>query len=208
MDDLTFGPIWDHIQQIRESKWVQAAIKLSEKYIISNPSNQEALLQLVDLYYTIWELEKAEKPVDFLLAQNDLVIDKTLLYYIKSILAVDRTKWLEAKNLIKKALTNDPKNPEFLRVYGLSEFWSWNKSKWFDILMKAFKFGKVDAEILLDLVSIAMKIEKFDTANKYVDMYFQKRNSLKFFTRSRTYYDTKMTMYKKFLIKKIKKSWE
>ena len=199
MEKVSFGPIWDDIQKIRNSKWLDEAIKLANDYLISNPNNHEALLQLVDIYYVKWELEKAEKPVDFLLQTDNLNIDKTILYYIKAVICLDKTLWNEAKYYIKKSLKKDPNNPEFLRVYWLAEFWSWNKNKWFDILQNALELGFFDAEIFLELVSMALKMQDFESALKYVKMYFKNKDKITYFSNSSEYYDSRMKMYLEFL---------
>jgi len=205
MEKVSFGPIWNDIQKVRDTKSLDEAIQLANQYLMSDPTNEEALLQLVDIYYVKGELEKAEKPVNFLLQANNPSIDKTMLYYIKAVISVDKTLWDDARKYIRLALKDNPKNPEFLRIYGLSEFWSGNKSKWFEILKQSLENGSLDAEILLDLVSMAMKMQDFDSAMEYVNVYFKYRAKLKFFSNPSNYYDGRMKTYKDFLIEKNNK---
>jgi tetratricopeptide (TPR) repeat protein len=126
MQKVSFGPIWDHIQQVRQQKGFQPAIDLANEYLMKDPENVEAYLQLMDMYYLMGELEKAEKPVDFLLKRKILneYVKEDVLYYIKALLLAERTQWLEAKDFIKKAIKSDPNNIEYKRVLAMVEFWS------------------------------------------------------------------------------------
>ncbi len=205
MEKVSFWPIWNDIQKVRDDNSLDDAVKLANQYLMSDPTNEEALLQLVDIYYVKGELEKAEKPVNFLMKTNNPNIDKTMLYYIKAVISVDKTLWDEARKYIRLALEDNPQNPEFLRIYGLSEFWSGNKSKWFEILKQALNNGSLDAEILLDLVSMAMKMQDFSSAMEYVEIYFKYRAKLKFFSNSTDYYDGRMKTYKDFLLERQNK---
>ena len=70
MQKISFWPIWDEIQQVRQKEGFQKAIELANSYIAKDPTNIEPYLQLVDMYYLMGELEKAEKPIDFILAKD------------------------------------------------------------------------------------------------------------------------------------------
>jgi len=136
---------------MREKEWNQKAIELANHYIWKNPFEIQPYLQLMDIYYVIWDLEKAEKPVDFILSQkiSSEILDLSLLYYIKAVLLSERTEWNKAKKYIKLALRKSD-NLEYKRLLASIEFWSWNKTRWYDTLKDIIDENISDADILLD----------------------------------------------------------
>jgi tetratricopeptide (TPR) repeat protein len=137
MKKISFWPIWDEIQEVRLKEWNKKAIEIANYYIWKNPFDIQPYLQLMDIYYVMWELGKAEKPVDFILSQklSNEVLDLTLMYYIKAVLLSERTEWMEAKKYIKLALKNS-NNPEYKRLFANIEFWSWNKTQGYFLLQE------------------------------------------------------------------------
>ena len=201
MKKISFWPIWDEIQKIRESKSKEEAIKLANYYLSKDPYCIEAYMQIIDMYYIMWELEKAEKPIDFILA-NKLEgkwIDKSLLNYIKAVLLSERTEWLEAKKYIKEAIKLNPDNLEYKRLFATIEFWSWNKNKGYLLLKEILKDFYKDADIILDAINMALNLWYIEDAKEIVKMYFEKKNEISFFSRSKNYYDKKMETYKQAL---------
>ena len=199
MKKISFWPIWDEIQKVRQKQWKQAAIALANDYLAKDPFNIEAYLQLIDIYYVMWELEKAEKPIDFIL-KNQIShpgIDLWLLCYVKAVLLSERTQWQQAREYIKKALKYNDTNPEYRRLYAMIEFWSWNKSKAYEVIKELVENMEFyDADILLDAVNMALKLWYVQEAKKYVDLYFENKDKISFFSKSKEYYDRKMTDYK------------
>ena len=205
MKKISFGVVWDDIQKIREEEGRQQAINLANKYLLSDPYNIEAYLQIIDIYYTMWELEKSEKPIDFILANNleKEWVDKWLLYYIKAVLLSERTEWKHAKNYIKKALKINNYNPEYKRVLSTIEFWSWNKERAYEILKWIIdENGVNDADILLDIVNIWLNLWYDEEAKNYVNLYYEKKDEISFFSKSKSYYDKKMENFKQVLFNK------
>jgi len=199
MQKVSFWEIWDHIQKVRESEWSAKAIELANKYIAKNPLDLQAYLQLIDIYYIDWDLEKAEKPIDFILSKDieHWYIDKSVLYYIKALLLSERTEWVEAKHYIKKALSNWEKNPEFQRVLATIEFWSWNKEKWYSLIKEILESYIIDADIILDAVTMATSLWYLDEAKEFVELYFKNREKISFFTKPKEFYDKKFANFKK-----------
>jgi len=201
MKKISFWPIWDEIQKVRENEWVDKAIELANYYLSKDIYNVEAYMQLIDMYYIKWELEKAEKPVDFILSNQLSLewIDKSFLYYIKAVLLSERTEWWEAKKYIKQAVKLNDTNIEFKRLLWTIEFWSWNKEKWYNIIKNiAEKFYK-DADVLLDVVTMALNLWNKEDAKKFVKIYYDKKDEIWFFSKSRKYYDRKMANFRQVL---------
>ncbi len=199
MKKISFWNIWEDIQNVREVKWKQEAINLANKYISKDPFNVQAYMQLIDIYYVIWDLEKAEKPIDFILSKNIEWVDNSLLHYVKAVLLSERTEWELAKKHIKIALKENDTNLEYQRLLSTIEFWSWNKTEWYDLLKDVLEKDMIDPDTLLDGVSMALSLWYIKEAKNYVNMYFNKRNNINFFSKSRAYYDKKMTDFKEAL---------
>jgi len=199
MKNISFWPIRDEIQRIRETKWKQEAIKLANEYISKDPFNVQAYMQLIDMYYVLWEIEKAEKPIDFILSKNIQGVDMSLLYYIKAVLLSERTEWIWAKKYIKIAIKKNENNLEYKRLLATIEFWSWNKSEWYNLLKIILNKNNIDPDMLLDGISMALSLWYIQDAKDYVKIYFNKRNNMSFFSKSKEYYDKKMLDFKKVL---------
>ena len=200
MKKISFWDIWDEIQKVRKTEWNQKAIELANYYIWKNPFEIQPYLQLMDIYYVMWDLEKAEKPVDFILSQkiSSDMLDLSLMFYIKAVLLSERTQWDEAKKYIKLALKKSD-NIEYKRLLASIEFWSWNKTRWYELLQDIIDEHISDADILLDGVTMALSLNQKEDAKKYVDLYFKNKNSISFFSKSKSYYDKKMIDFKTIL---------
>ena len=200
MKKVSFGTIWDEIQKVREKEWNQKAIELANYYISKDPFEIQPYLQLMDIYYVMWELEKAEKPVDFILSQkiSSNLINYNLMFYIKAVLLSERTQWEDAKKYIKLALKNED-NVEYKRLLASIEFWSWNKTRWYELLQDIIDQHISDADILLDAVTMALSLGLKEDAKKYVELYFDNKKNISFFSKSKAYYDRKMNNFKTIL---------
>ena len=198
MQKVSFGPIWDHIQQVRQQKGFQPAIDLANEYLMKDPENVEAYLQLMDMYYLMGELEKAEKPVDFLLKRKILneYVKEDVLYYIKALLLAERTQWLEAKDFIKKAIKSDPNNIEYKRVLAMVEFWSWNKSRWYELMQEIIEENEmIDAEMLLNAVMMALELKELEQARRYINIYLNNEKKFTYFTKPKEFYDKQFEQF-------------
>ncbi len=200
MKKVSFWHIWDEIQELRKREWNQKAIELANYYIWKDPFEIQPYLQLMDIYYVMWDLEKAEKPVDFILSQkiSSDMLDLSLMFYIKAVLLSERTKWDEAKKYVKLALKNSD-NLEYKRLLASIEFWSWNKTRWYDLLKDIIDEHISDADILLDWVTMSLSLWYKKDAKKYVDLYFKNKKNISFFSKSKSYYDKKMSDFKTIL---------
>jgi len=202
MKKISFWPIWDEIQKVRDNASKEEAIKLANYYIAKDVYCIEAYMQLIDMYYIMWDLEKAEKPIDFILANNlgiGGIIDKSLLNYIKAVLLSERTQWFEAKKYIKEAIKANPDNLEYKRLFATIEFWLGNKTKGYLLLKEILKDFYKDADIILDAINMALDLWYIEDAKKFVKVYYDKKDEISFFSKSKKYYDKKMEVYKKAL---------
>jgi len=206
---VSFWPVWEHIQKVREEKGFEEAIKLANQYLVKDPENIPAYLQLVDIYYLKGDLEKAEKPVDFLLKKwIDGLIWKDVLLYIKALILSEKAEWLEAKKYIKEALKYVPDNAEYKRVLALVEFWSGNKEKWYLLLKEIIEENDViDAEMLLNAVMMAVSLGYIQEAKKYLDMYFKKTKKITYFTKTKNFYDKQFKNFKNAILLDEENSW-
>lgn len=196
MKKISFWSIWDEIQKVRENKGKKEAIDLANEYIVKDPFNVQAYMQLIDIYYLMWELEMAEKPIDFILSKNIQGIDISLLHYVKAVLLSERTDWLWAKKHIKLALKKNADNLEYQRLLSTIEYWSWNRTKWYELLKQVLDKNNTDPDILLDAVNMALPLWYIKEAKKYVNIYFEKRDSMRFLSKPDTYYDKRMLNFK------------
>jgi len=211
MQKVSFGPVWDHIQKVREEQGFEPAIKLANKYLVKDPESIEAYLQLMDMYYLMGELEKAEKPVDFLLKKNiwNEYIKKDVLHYVKALLLAEKTQWLEAKKYIKKALEVEPENIEYKRVLAMVEFWSWNKHKGYELLKEIIQENEmVDAEMLLNAVTMAAELGYYDEARLFTQMYLENQKKITYFTKPKSFYDKQFTNFKIALLPIEENKWQ
>jgi len=120
------------------------------------------------------------------------------MFYIKAVLLSERTQWDDAKKYIKLALKKSD-NIEYKRLLASIEFWSWNKTRWYELLQNIIDEHISDADILLDGVTMALSLNKKKDAKKYVNLYFKNKNSISFFSKSKPYYDKKMIDFKTIL---------
>jgi len=207
---VSFWPIWDHIQSVRKEKWPKEAIKLANKYLSEDPENVQAYLQLMDIYYVSWELEKAEKPVDFLLKKNiwEPHVKKSILYYVKALLLAEKLKWAEAKKWIKKALKEEWLNLEYKRLLAVIEFWSWNKSKWYEIIKEIIEENdKIDAEMLFNAILMALDLNYFEDIKKYFQIYENKEKEITFFWKSKEFYDDRFKDLRNIILDTENSEW-
>ena len=209
MEKMSFGPIWDEIQRVRQNEWFDKAIQLANSYIAKNPENIEPYLQLVDMYYLMWELEKAEKPIDFILAKDITHpwIDKAVFYYLKALLLSERTEWDLASKYIKQALKIWWENPEYKRVLALVEYWKGNKSKWYELIKEVINEKVIDADVILDAVTMALGLGYTEDVKKYINMYFSNKDKISFFSKPKSYYDKKFEALKLVFLSSDSDEW-
>ncbi len=193
--------IYEKIKELKKQGKYQEALNIVNEYLKKDPTNEELLLEVTDLQYAMWELEKAEKPVDFLIRYKKK--EDPMSWYAKWVIAMDKTDWQTARQCLKKANSLVwGENPEFLRCLGLSEYWYWNKEKWIEYLEKAndLVMGE-DAEILYNLIEIYLLEHEYEKAKVLIEKFKMLDNEwkLKYFDKSPKFYKEKINLFSKFL---------
>lgn len=195
--------VLDQIATLKGKGQFEAALKLVNRYLVDDPSNQTLLMEIADIHYRTGELDKSAKPVDFLLSQNP---HDPMNLYIKGIIEMDKKNRMWARDFLKKAvkLTN-LENAEVIRVYGLSEFWYGNREKWIDMLRMAFEMNKYDAEIIYNLAQLYLMQHKYSSAESMIKYYHKSHGKLQTHDRELWYYDEKIELFDQFLTMKKEK---
>lgn len=187
----------DEINALKAEGDYDAALKKVNNLLVRDPSNEEALFQVADIEYRRGEIGKAEKPIDFLLHSNE---KDPMWWYIKGVLEMEKTnRWVAKKHLLKALDLIENDNPEILRCYGLCEYWSGNREKWFGHIIKALEANENDAEVILNLIELSLLEKKFGQAKKYVKYFHKHKQNLQIFDRTVEYYEEKVSIFEEFL---------
>ena len=189
----------DEILSLKKSGEYEKALNMLNSVLVTDPSNEFALLEIADIKYNLWDLAAAEKPVDFLLTQQSAG-DESLKYYVKWALELDKQNYPDSKKYLKKALEIcDFENSEILRCYWLAEYRSGNREKWIDFVEKAFDKNNLDAEIILNLIELYTLSNKIKLAKKIISHYEKNHKKIETFDREISYYDSRLTHIKTIL---------
>ena len=107
----------NEIEELKNLGKFDEAMRIVNSVLVDDPSNEDALLQVADIQYRKWEINKADKAIDFLNSRKD---NKDPLWlYIKWILEMEKNNWKTAKEFLEKALIiTNWENHEILRCYG------------------------------------------------------------------------------------------
>ncbi len=188
----------EKINNLKNSYKYKEALDLVNKILVKDPNNEHALLEVADIMYLEWDLEKAEKPVDYMLNSGN---NTSMWFYVKWVLEMEKTNWLNARKFLKTALNLiEDDNPEIVRCYALSEYWSWNRQKWMTFLYSAFKQSdSLDAEVLYNLIEINMLEHNYEEADSFIKYYYNNRDNLNCFEKDIEYYDDKVSLFKTYL---------
>ena len=190
-------PQLDEIEDLKEEWELDEALALANVLLSVNPKNKDALYQVADIMYRKGEILKAEKPINFLLDQEN---DDAMSWYIKWVLEMEKTNWLEAKKHIKKAMSLlDDDNPEMVRCLAICEYWSGNREWGMRYLKQAFEMSKNDAEILLNLVELHILQHQRKHAERYITYYYKNHEYLQCFDKTLEYYDEKIMLFKEYI---------
>lgn len=190
--------ILDSIDRYKQQGKFWEALKLVNSILIKDPSNQEALIQVADIEYRKWEINNAQKPIDYLLKIKWETDPMSL--YIKGVLEMEKNNWFVAKDYLKKALElSRGENHEIVRCYGLCEYRYGNREKGILMLENSFHLNSLDAEIIYNLVEIYLLENKYSKAKSMIKYYFTKQNKLLTFDKEISFYDNKINLFQAFL---------
>lgn len=189
--------MYEEIEQLKEQGRLEEALIVANRLLVKDPKDKEALFQVADIEYRRGEIGRAEKPIDFLL---EWATEDAMGYYIKGILEMEKTNRKKARDFFKRSLQlMNEENPEILRCYGLCEYWLGNREDGMDYLQRAYEANTLDAEIILNLIEIAILEEQRAVAKKYIASYQSNKASIQFFDRPASYYDKKIALFSEYI---------
>ena len=197
MDTYIPEEILDKISQLADEWKYDEAINIVNGILARDPKNEQALLMITDIFYRQGDMEWADKAVSFL---NSTKKDDPLWLYVKGLLEMERNNWKEARSYLKKAmqLTNW-ENYEIMRCYGLSEYRYGNREKGREFLKKVFKQNSLDAELIYNIIQLAILDEDYSECVEMIDFFNRHHWELKVVDKPLKWYDKKVALFKKFL---------
>lgn len=197
MDTYIPQEILDEIEQLTELKKYDEAIRSVNMILARDPKNEQALLLIADILYRQWNMEWADKAVNFLNATKQ---DDPLWLYIKWLLEMEKNNRKEARTFLSKAmkLTNWD-NHEIIRCYGIAEYRYGNREKWREFLRLAFKQNSQDAEVIYNIVQLAILDEDIEEAREMISFFHQHHELLKVVDKTMEWYDKKIALFEKFI---------
>lgn len=197
MDRYIPEEVLDEIAGLTDEGKYDEAIEMVNRILTRDPKNEQALLLIADIQYRQWNMEWADKAVTFL---NSTKKDDPLWLYVKWLLEMEKNNWKEARSYLKKAmqLTNW-ENHEIMRCYGLSEYRYGNREKWRDFLKKAFKQNSLDAEVVYNIIQLAILDEDYEESQEMISYYYDNHSGLKIVDKPIEWYDKKIALFEKYL---------
>lgn len=188
----------NEIEELKNLGKFDEAMRIVNSVLVDDPSNEDALLQVADIQYRKWEINKADKAIDFLNSRKD---NKDPLWlYIKWILEMEKNNWKTAKEFLEKALIiTNWENHEILRCYGLCEYRYWNREKWIDYLKDSFTINDKDAEVIYDLIEIYILEHEYNKAQKLIKHYQKNHSEIIVIDKTLDSYDEKIGLFEEFI---------
>lgn len=187
------------VEQLKKQGKFDEALKLINHELMKNPTNEQALMQVVDIEYRRGELTKAEKPVDFLLKMKS---DDPMALYIKGVLEMEKNNFLDAKKYFQEAIKLTKfENHEILRCYGLCEYWYGNREKGVQFLEEAWSLNNKDAEVIYNLIEIYLLEFDYRRAKRMIQYYQKNHAKLQTFDKEIGFYDQKVELFDRFIQK-------
>lgn len=197
MDGYIPEELEKEILQLAESWNYDEAISLVNKILARDPTNEQALLMVTDIQYRKWNMDWADKAVTFL---NSRKKDDPLWLYVKWLLEMEKNNWKEARSYLKRAMqVTNWENHEIVRCYWLSEYRYGNREKWREFLRKAFKQDCLDAEVLYNIIQLAILDEDYDESTDMIKFFYDHHWELKVVDKPIEWYDKKIVLFEKFM---------
>ena len=188
----------DEIEELKELWKYDEAIRIVNSILMRDPKNEDAILQIADIQYRKWEISKADKAVDFLNAQKNN--NDPLGLYIKWLLEMEKNNWKDARKYLLKAMEmTNASNHEILRCYGLCEYWYGNREKGLSFLKDAFVIDNKDAEVVYNLIQLYILEQEYKKAQEMISYFNKNKDSLKFVDKELDFYQTKISLFEKFI---------
>ncbi len=188
----------EEVEELKNIGKFDEAMRIINWILIKNPNNEDALLQVADIQYRKWEINKASKAIDFLNSQKKN--EDPLWLYIKWILEMEKNNRKNAKQFLQKALIlTNAENHEILRCYWLCEYWYWNREKWIWFLKDSFSLNNKDAEVIFNLIEIYILEHKYEKAKNMIKYYHKNHQNLITIDKEITHYDNKINLFEEFI---------
>jgi len=188
----------DEIEELKELWKYDEAIRIVNSILARDPKNEDAILQIADIQYRKGEIGKADKAVDFLNAQKNN--NDPLWLYIKGLLEMEKNNWKDARKYLLKAMEmTNASNHEILRCYGLCEYWYGNREKGLSFLKDAFVIDNKDAEVVYNLIQLYILEQEYKKAQEMISYFNKNKDSLKFVDKELDFYQTKISLFEKFI---------
>jgi len=185
------------VENLKKAGKFDEALKKVNHVLMRDPMQEDALLQVVDIEYRRGELDKAGKPIDFLMQMKK---DDPLHVYIKGVIEMEKNNRYDAKKLFQEAITLTKfENHEILRCYGLCEYRYGNREKGISFLQQAWDLHSTDAEVIYNLVEIYLLEFDYRRAKRMIKYFHDKREKLETFDKDMEYYDQKIGLFEKFV---------
>lgn len=190
--------IYDQIEDLKKDWKLQEALKLVNSILVSDPENTDALMEVSDIHYRSGQIKKANKPIDFLLANGKE--EDPIVLYCKGILEMEKTERIQARKYLRKAVeVTKFENPETIRALWMSEYWFGNREKWLDLVEDAYSMSKFDAEIIYNLTQIYTLQHNYKSANKTINFYYKNKEKLIYIDKQSAFYDRKIKIFEDFI---------
>ena len=190
--------VMDDVEELKNIGKFDEAMRIINGILINNPNNEDALLQVADIQYRKWEINKASKAIDFLNSKKNN--EDPLGLYIKWILEMEKNNRKNAKQYLQKALVfTNAENHEILRCYGLCEYWYGNREKWINFLRDSFMLNNKDAEVIFNLIEIYILEHKYGKAKNMIKYYYKNHNDLITIDKDINHYDNKIGLFEEFV---------
>ena len=186
------------VEAMKKAGKFDDALKKVNHILMRDPTHEDALLQVVDIEYRRGELDKAEKPIDFLMHMKK---DDPMHVYIKGVLEMEKNNRYAAKKYFQEAITLTKfENHEILRCYGLCEYRYGNREKGVSFLQQAFDLHPTDAEVIYNLVEIYLLEFDYRRAKRMIKYFHDKHAKLETFDKEMSFYDQKIALFEKFVV--------
>jgi len=197
------GQVISEVEELKELWKFDEAMRIVNSFLVKDPSNEEALLQVADIKYRSWDISKASKAIDFLNAQKNE--SDPFVLYIKWVLEMEKNHRLDAKKYLQKALEmTKAENHEIIRCYWLCEYWYGNREKWVRLLEDSFHINDKDAEVIYNLIQLYMLERKYPRAKKMITYFYRNHEKLETVDKKINYYDEKVDLFDRFVSTQIK----
>lgn len=192
--------IIERVEKLKKKGKFNDALKIINHILMKEPTNKQALLQVADIEYRQWSLDKAVKPIDFLLSTQGS--NDPMNLYIKGVIEMEKNNWWEAKKFLQDAIKlTHFENHEIVRCYGLCEYRYGNREKWIMFVEQAYDLNNLDAEVIYNLIELYLLEKRYKKAKTMIQYYFKKQKKIMTFDKSKEYYDNKINLFKEFIQK-------